>query len=152
MSAPPLLPDSPLVDVGLEAQPDAQYDQTNMAPVAAAFPSPAAEEDPIQQMLLEKDQEIASLKQAILHQHKEIKRLKKELKNSTSTVTKDLKTASIEGIANDVISPAASAKPGSKIEARWKNRFQQLVAFKLEVCHHLVCLCDNAICSMIRLC
>jgi hypothetical protein len=45
-----------------------------------------------------------------------------------------LKTASIEGFADQVISPSAQAKPGSKIEARWKNRFQQLVAFKLEVC------------------
>lgn len=111
-----------------EAEPlDAQYDQTNMPPVD--FPSPAAEqEDPIQKLLREKDAEIASLKQAILHQHKEIKRLKKGVRTDQP---EDLKAASIEGIANQVI----AAKP-SKIELRWKKRFQELVAYKLEVCRN----------------
>jgi hypothetical protein len=110
-----------------EAEPlDAQYDQTNMPPVD--FPSPAAEqEDPIQKLLREKDAEIASLKQAILHQHKEIKRLKKGVRTDQP---EDLKAASIEGIANQVI----AAKP-SKIELRWKKRFQELVAYKLENGH-----------------
>ena len=114
--------------------PEAQYDQTNMA-AAVEFPAPAEEqeeEDPVQKLLNEKDAEIAALKQAILHQHREIKRLKKGIKEEKPT---DFKAESIEGIANQVISPGA-AKP-SKIEARWKKRFQELVAYKLEVC-----LCD----------
>lgn len=140
MSAPdaPSLPEAPFAAAAAVAvqQPDdaQQYDQTNMAAAeaAAAFPVPGAE-DPIQQMLNEKDAEIEELKQTILHQSKEIKSLKRQVKNAADTKQEDLKAASIEGIANDAISPAATAKPGSKTEARWKNRFQQVVAFKLEV-------------------
>lgn len=113
--------------------PESQYDQTNMV-AEVEFPAPP--EDEVQKLLRERDAEIASLKQAILHQHKEIKRLKKEAKEEHPT---DFKAESIEGIANQVISPGA-AKP-SKIEARWKKRFQELVAYKLEVClSHLLCV------------
>ena len=88
------------------------------------------EEDDVQRLLRDKDEEIKQLKQAIVFQHKEIKKLKAELSKKPPPM--DLTTASIQGIANDSIPHLNhDTTKISKVDQRWKNRFQQLVAYKL---------------------
>ena len=114
------------------------------ADAAAAAPEPDAAtaealttHDDIQHWLDEKDEEIKKLKQenqvlkqTIAWQQKEVKRLqgmREQQQQPDDLITKE----SIQGIANETIKSSTSASSSSKVEARWKNRFQQLVAYKL---------------------
>jgi hypothetical protein len=95
----------------------------------------AKADDDMLRLLNEKDEEIKGLKQeikvfkqTIAWQQNEIKRLKGDTKASAKGAEVDLTNESIKEIANESIKTVSGT---SKVEARWKNRFQQLVAYKL---------------------
>lgn len=98
-------------------------------------PAPASEEEAstkddiiesLNNHLVNKDLEIVSLK-------KEIAALKKQLQQEKEK-KQSVVEASVEGIANDSLSSASGKQKSTKVEARWKNRFQQLVAYKVCRC------------------
>jgi len=87
-----------------------------------------------EKLLREKDEEIESLKKeietyksTIAWQEDELNKERIAKKNQESAAA-TLTAVSVAGVVNDSFK---TKKPSNSIEARWKNRYQQLVAYKL---------------------
>lgn len=100
-------------------------------PAPAASADTLNNEQDLQGLLEKKEEEIKALKdeietykQTIAWQQKEIEKL--NVKPSPAN-------PQVEEIAKESLSSMNSSGTSSKMEERWKNRFQQLVAYKLEV-------------------
>ena len=120
------------------AQPSTEDEQAAAAAIAAAAASWCAEED-VSRMLQAKDAEIEALKQNLEASQAEIQRLqtlletkppaKKKFHPTEPTSTIDL---TIKEIANESIKYSTPQRKASAVDARWKARFQQVVAYKLQ--------------------
>lgn len=95
--------------------------------------TPLHNEQDLHALLEEKDAEIKSLKEeietyksTISWQAKEMKKYNNASKNPAAP------SAAVEGIAKESLKNM-NENDSTKLEERWKNRFQQLVAYKLEV-------------------
>lgn len=80
----------------------------------------------LQTLLTEKDEEIASLKKEIVALQKQVQDQQAELEGKKTV------NASVAGIAKKSLKHVSNSNgTTTKMEARWKARFQQLVAYKV---------------------
>jgi hypothetical protein len=114
-------------------------EQAAAAAIAAAAASWCAEED-VNRMLQTKDAEIASLKQSVEASQGEIQRLQALLAKKPAAKKKFHPTPpitaidlTIKDIADESIKNKTPARKTSAADARWKARFQQVVAYKLQI-------------------
>jgi len=98
---------------------------------AAAVADQLTTETDMQTLVKEKDDEIKSLKEEIKSYKTTIAWQQKELQRLGSSKRKDgdITAASVEGIAQESLKNVGP----SKVDSRWKTRFQQVVAYKLQV-------------------
>jgi hypothetical protein len=83
-------------------------------------------------LLEEKEAEIKFLKEEIETYKTTISWQNKELQKFNAPKSTAAPSAEVEGIAKESFKNM-NEDDSSKLEERWKNRFQQLVAYKLEV-------------------
>lgn len=117
-------------------EPKTAEEQAAAAAIAAAAATWCAEDD-VHRILSAKDQEIEDLKKALANQTEQISTLQTKLEKAPKRKRRMSKNKTTHRALKDIADEAVAGKEAKKrkgraTDERWKGRFQQLVAYKLE--------------------